>query len=107
MQDDGREGVMRLTRRRSVPPAFMLGGLLSLEDIPAVGSWGLRTEWLQLLVNGGLFEDYEFPSQAEEVWICERGKWWAGSDVLREDGIKRDGGTPPPCSELRSVSLFL
>jgi hypothetical protein len=54
-----REGVMRLTRRRSVPPAFMLVGLLSLEDIPAVGSWGLRTEWLQLLVNGGLFEDYD------------------------------------------------
>jgi hypothetical protein len=50
---------MRLTRRRSVPPAFMLVGLLSLEDIPAVGSWGLRTEWLQLLVNGGLFEDYD------------------------------------------------
>lgn len=50
---------MRLTRRRSVSPAFMLVGLLSLEDIPAVGSWGLRTEWLQLLVNGGLFEDYD------------------------------------------------
>jgi len=106
VQDDEREGVMRLTRRRSVPPAFMLGELLSLEDIPAVGSWGLRTEWLQLLVNGRLFEDYEFPSQAEEVWIVRGKNGLAGGEVLRAGGIKRDGGTPPPCSELRSVSLF-